>query len=587
MNCKFSILMMGSLVTAGTSAIFTSCGHTEKQTEESPNVIMVVTDDQGYGDLSVHGNPILKTPVLDKLHGQSVRLTDFHVAPMCAPTRGQLISGRDAMDNGCTAVCKGRSMVREELPTMAEIFKSSGYQTAHFGKWHMGDSYPYRPQDRGFDETIHHGAWGIGSIPDYFGNTYWDGKFNHNGEYLDYNGYCTDVWFDYTLDYINKWEKGDKPFFIYLPTNCPHSPHLCDDEYSDLYLKEGMDTVVAKFFGQIANIDENMARLLKILDTRGMTDNTILIYMSDNGTVKGEKVFNAGMRGKKTYPYEGGHRVPCFVRWPNGNIGEPRDIDVLTQCQDILPTLIDWCDLTKPENADFDGASLAPLFRNETEGFDDRILVVQYDNPWNEENTRAVMWKKWRLVKNKELYDLSVDPGQQNDIAADHPDIVKKLKEHYNAWHEDAMKGYNQKRYIHLGTKYQNPCMLYSSDWQGDYADNEWNLYEGDDIGAWDVIIEKAGRYEFTLSRWHPASGLALTDSFKYAENDYKGGLPIAQAKLKVGEYEETVKADPQQANVTFSFDLPKGKTKVETWFMDKEGKEICSAYYTNVIFVE
>ena len=575
--------MMGTIAGAGAACLMPSCQNSKKDISVKPNVILILTDDQGYGDLSVHGNPILKTPVLDSLHDLSVRFTDFHVSPMCSPSRGQLMTGRDAMDNGCTAVCLGRSMVREDLPYMADIFRASGYQTAHFGKWHMGDSYPYRPEDRGFDENISHGAWGIGSIADYFGNTYWKGKFHHNGEYLDYDKYCTNSWFDYTLDYLNSRKKGDKPFFIYLATNCPHAPHLCDDSYSDPYLAAGLDTVTAKFFGQIANIDENMERLLRNLDEKGLTDNTILIYLTDNGTERGEKVFNAGMRGKKTLPYEGGHRVPLFVRWPDGNIGIPRDISVLTECQDILPTLIDWCGLQQPKDAVFDGTSLAPLFKGETADFDDRILVVQYDNPYVPENNKAVMWKKWRLVKGNELYDLSTDPGQQNDIAEQHPEVVRKLEDYYNRWLEDALKGYNQTRYIHIGTEHENPCMLYSSDWQGSYADNAGNLFAGDAIGWWDVMVETAGTYEFTLSRWHPASGMALTDSYEVKKNVFRGSLPIAKAKIRVGDHEQTVETKAGQREVKFRLDLPAGPAKVETWFMDRDGKEICSAFYTGV----
>jgi len=581
MKIKFLLMMIVLLASVGFLSFLSSC-QAEKTQKEKPNVILILTDDQGYGDFSCHGNPVIKTPVLDKLHDQSIRFTDFHSSPMCSPTRGQLMTGRDAVDNACTAVCKGRSLVREDLPMMSDIFKASGYQTAHFGKWHMGDSYPFRPQDRGFDETIHHGAWGITSIADYYGNSYWKGKFNHNGNYEDFDEYCTDAWFDYMLKYINKWQEGDKPFFIYLPTNCPHAPHKCNDIYAEPYWEQGVDTVTARFFGQIANIDENMEGLLKTLDEKGIADNTILIYMSDNGTVQGENVYNAGMRGKKTYPYEGGHRVPLFVRWPGGNLGDPRDIDALTECQDILPTLIDWCGLNRPEDDAFDGTSLTPLFKGKTEGIDDRILVVQYDNPYQPEENKAVMWKKWRLVKSTELYDLSVDPGQKNDVAAEHPEIVKKLKDYYDAWLVDAMKGYNKTRYIHIGTEHQNPCMLFSNDWQGDYADNAWDLHAGNAFGAWDVIVEAAGKYEFTLSRWHPASGLALTDSSLF-NGKYQGGLPIAKARIKVGSQEQTVETKPGQSLVKFTMDLPEGATKVETWFLDKNDKEICGAFYTNV----
>ncbi|TWU43521.1 Arylsulfatase [Novipirellula aureliae] len=548
---------------------------------QRPNVILVLTDDQGYGDFSVHGNPVLQTPVLDKLHDRSIRFTDFHVAPMCTPTRAQLLTGRDAVDNGATAVCMGRSMPREDLPMMADIFKASGYRTAHFGKWHLGDSYPYRPQDRGFEESVTFGAFGIGSIADWYGNTYWSANFRHSGAMQRSEGYCTDVWFDMALDYLEDWKEGSDPFFLYLPTNCPHDPHLCDDRYSDPYLAKGIDPVVAKFFGQIANIDENMGRLLDRLDQSGLADNTLLIYMSDNGTAKGHSVFNAGMRGSKKDPYDGGHRVPLFIRWPSGNLGAPRDIETLTQCQDILPTLIDWCKLQIPKEADFDGSSLAPLLSEDPDALNDRMLVVEYDNPYRPGDNKAVMWKKWRLVKGRELYDISVDPGQATDVAGKHPEVVRHMQSYYQQWKQEAMQGYNQKRLIHLGSEAQNPLMLYSSDWQGDYADNINNLVAGDRIGSWDVSVEQPGMYEFTLSRWHPASGLALTESIKDARGRGRGAIPVKQARLKIGAFDQTVSTTADQTDVKFRVELPKGNHKVETWLMDADGQPLCSAYYT------
>ena len=194
------------------------------------NVILVMTDDQGYGDLSCHGNPVLKTPNLDKLYEECIRFTDFHVAPMCTPTRGQLLTGRDAMDNGATFVCLGRSMIRQELPTMADMFVGEGYRTGLFGKWHLGDSYPHRPIDRGFQEVVRHGAWGITSIADYFGNDYFNDIYKHNGKHEAYSGYCTDVWFREAMNWMKERHHADENFFCYIPTNVPHRPHWVADE---------------------------------------------------------------------------------------------------------------------------------------------------------------------------------------------------------------------------------------------------------------------------------------------------------------------------------------------------------------------
>lgn len=542
-----------------------------------PNVILILTDDQGYGDLSCHGNPILKTPVLDRLQAESVRFTDFHSAPMCTPTRSQILTGRDAMDNGATMICMGRSMVRPELPTMANIFADSGYRTVHFGKWHLGDSYPYRPHDRGFQHSVHHGAWGITSIADYFGNDYWDDTFRVNNSVQKFDGYCTDVWFNLAIDYIQKSKETSTPFFMYLANNCPHAPHWVDDRYSEPYANKGLLPAVQKFFGQIANIDENMGRLLKTLDETELANDTILIYTTDNGTVRGYNVFNAGMRGHKTEMWEGGHRVPLFVRWPNGKMGRPRDIDTLTQCQDLLPTLIDLCELNQPTNASFDGTSLAPLLQQNGD-LEKRMLVVSYGKEHKRKMT-TVMWEKWRLVGVEKLYNVAVDPHQDHDVAASNPDIVSKMTQHYESWWQDAKTGYEQPRRIILGSAKQNPITLYSPDWQGDYADNNGDLFAGNRNGYWDVTIDRAGTYEFTLTRWHPASKLALAAPLKG-----KGAVPIAKARLRIADFDEGKDLADNATEARFTCRLEPGNYPLRTNFLDAEGKERCGAYYTQVV---
>ena len=545
-------------------------------------MIIVLTDDQGYGDLSCHGNPILKTPNLDKLHQESVRFTDFHVAPMCTPTRGQLLTGRDAMANGATFVCMGRSMIRNDLTTMADIFASNGYHTGHFGKWHLGDSYPHSPQDRGFQETIHHGAWGITSIADYFGNDYWDDTYRHNHQFEEYQGYCTDVWFDEAMKYIKTRHAKKEPFFVYLPTNCPHSPHWVDDKYSEPYRRQGLGQKTAKFFGQIANIDENMGRLLTMLDRTGIAENTLLIYMTDNGTVAGHNVFNAGMRGRKTELWEGGHRVPCFMRWPAGNLGKPRDIDVLSECQDILPTLADLCGLDVPESMVSDGQSLGGLLRGKQNALMDRMLVVQYGSDNLEKWDSVVLWNKWRLMKGRELYDVGADTHQDKDVAADHSDIVSAMRDYYERWWAGTYPQFKQPRYIHLGSEKANPVMLYSCDWKGSYADNFGNLAAGNHIGSWDVLVERRGQYRITLSRWHPAADSALDAPLEDPRGKGKA-VPIAKARIKVGNVDISRPTVSGQKQVSFTVRLEAGETQLSTWFYDGDGKELCSAYYTRV----
>jgi len=308
-----------------------------------PNVVLILTDDQGYGDLSCHGNPVLKTPYLDKLHDESVRLVDFHVAPMCTPTRSELLTGTAALRNGACCACSGRTFTRRGLPTMPEIFARSGYRTAIFGKWHLGDNYPHRPEDRGFQRTVYHLGWGITSTPDYFNNDYFDDFFRTDGALKHFPGYCTDVWFNQAMQWIEERRKAGEPFFVYLSTNAPHGPFFAPEEYKEPYKHLDRDT--AGFFAMVANIDHNVARLDEMLEATGLRENTLLIFMTDNGGTGGIKVYNAGMRGAKASLYEGGHRVPCFIRWPRGGLRAPGDVGAMVHVTDLLPTLVDLCGL--------------------------------------------------------------------------------------------------------------------------------------------------------------------------------------------------------------------------------------------------
>jgi len=291
-----------------------------------PNVILVLTDDQGYGDLSCHGNPVLKTPNLDRLYAESIRLTDFHVAPMCTPTRGELLSGVDCLRNGAMNVSSGRTPLRRELPTMADLFAEGGYVTGQFGKWHLGDNYPYRPQDRGFQESIWFPSSHIPSAADYWNNDYFDDVYRHNGRREPFQGYCTDVFFSEAVRWMRGCAERKEPFFCYVPLNAAHSPLFVPDKYREPY--RGQPRNVASFFGMIANIDENMGKLDVFLRECGLRENTILIFMTDNGGTVGVNVFNAGMRGRKIDLYDGGHRVPCFLRWPAGKLRPAGDVAV-------------------------------------------------------------------------------------------------------------------------------------------------------------------------------------------------------------------------------------------------------------------
>ena len=554
------------------------------QTSRLPNVILIITDDQGYGDLSVHGNPVLKTPHMDRLHGESVRFTDFHVAPMCSPTRGQLMTGIDAMRNGCTAVCQGRSMMHSDLPTMADFFADSGYATGHFGKWHLGDSYPHRPQDRGFQETIHHRAWGITSLADYWQNTYFDPVLEHNGVDKPYKGYCTDIFFAESMKWIDRQQAAGKPFFLYLATNTPHVPNVCPNQYSAPYKGQHEGKPVPDtFYGMIANLDENLGKLEAFLYWKGLRDNTLLIFMSDNGTQssQAQAIHNAGMRAKKTSVYEGGHRVPCFVRWPDGKLKHGNDVAELTQVQDLLPTLIELCGLdTAAKSTAFNGTSLAGLLKGGGAKLPDRKLVIQYRTsgaPWD---PAVVLWRKWRLVAGKQLYHVGDDPGQTTDVAANHPEVVQAMAAHYDAWHVEAKPLFDRPRWITIGSEKAPSSILYAQDWTGDYCDNRGGLTQARAKGYWNVIVDRAGIYELELRRWPRESEKALTEGFNGPNDTSPSARPITAANLQISGANYTLDAKPGSTRVSFRVKLPAGKTQLATHLLDSDDRTLCSAIY-------
>ncbi len=539
-----------------------------------PNVILVLTDDQGYGDFSCHGNPVLRTPNIDRMHGQSLRLTDFHAAPMCTPTRGEIMTGLDALRNKARHVCGGLTMLRTDVPTMADVFAAGGYRTGLFGKWHLGDSYPYLPQNRGFQEVVHHKSWGVTSAADYWGNDYFDDTYYHNGKLQKYEGYCNDVWFREATKWIRTCATAGEPFFCYLPTNVPHGPALVAPEYAAPYKKPG---VPANFFGMIANLDENMGKLMAMLDETGLADNTILIFMTDNGGTGGVKTFNAGMRDGKTSLYDGGHRVPCFIRWPAGKLRGPGDIDELTTCQDLLPTLIDLCGLKPPAGARFDGTSLADLLRGSQTALPDRMIVVQYHieiPKWN----ATVMWKKWRLVKGEELFDIATDPGQKTNIAEKHPDVVKAMRDHYERWWAEVEPIAQEPCYVHIGSEQENPVRLTCADWHMVYADNFGHLQQKIN-SYWNLLVKRDGDYEFAVSRWPPEAGAALDAALTHPTGQGKA-LPIAKARLKIGDFDQSKPAAPGDKSVIFTVPLKAGRTRLQTWFYDQSGHELCGAFY-------
>jgi arylsulfatase len=339
----------------------------------------------------------------------------------------------------------------------------------------------------------------------------------------------------------------------------------------------------------IANLDENMGRLDRFLRETGLRDDTIVIFMHDNGGTAGVKLFNAGMRGHKTEYYEGGHRAACFVRWPGGRLRPPGDIGELTQVQDVLPTLVDLCGLAPPPGAAFDGTSLAGLLRGRAEELPDRMLVVQYGQRpvrWDS----AVLWKKWRLVKGGELYDLRADPGQTEDVAAQHRGILAMMRGHYEAWWAGVEPRLDDLSPVSIGADEENPVTLTAADWANVYCDNMQNLRAGvERNGPWHLLAEKDGTYEISLRRWPREADAPIAGgvpAFKAVDGGLPAGkaLPVARVRLRIGDVDESRAVGPLDKEVTFSVPLKAGTAMtMQTWLLDAGGRELCGAYFAYV----
>ena len=425
---------------------------------QRPNVILVITDDQGYGPVGRHGHPWIRTPHLDALYDRSVRFTRFLVSPTCSPTRAAIMTGRHPLKNGVSHTILERERLTLEATILPQVLKTAGYTSGIFGKWHLGDEDPYQPHKRGFDEAFIHGAGGIGqayncSCADAPGNKYFDPVIRHNGSFVKTSGYCTDIFFTAALGWIKAVKDKDAPFFAYITTNAPHGPFIAPPSNTKRFTDLGFGGRQAGFYGMIENIDENMGRLQDKLEEWKLSENTILIFMSDNGMTgggggrpgkdlaKGYPFFNAGQKGLKGSVDEGGVRVPFFVRW-DGRYA-PRDISRVSAHIDILPTLAAVAGAKLPPNQ-VEGRSLLPLLLGQKIRIPDRYLFSQKARwPTGSEpnkhqwNNFAVRNDRYRLV-GQQLFDLLADPGQKTDVAARHPGVVKEMRSAYDKFWKEA-----------------------------------------------------------------------------------------------------------------------------------------------------
>lgn len=424
-----------------------------------PNIIFLFTDDQGYGDVSGNGNPVLKTPNLDRIRSEGVRFTDFHVSPTCSPSRSVLFTGRHEFKNGVTHTILERERLTLSATTLAQVLQSAGYRTGIFGKWHLGDEPEYQPNRRGFDEVYIHGGGGIGQIypgscGDAPNNQYFDPTILHNGVFEKTQGYCTDLFYAQAMKWIDGQRSKNQPFFAYVPTNTPHAPLNARPEDKAIYEGKGLAPNVESFFGMIHNIDQNVGRLLTQLDQWGIARNTLVVFMNDNGGTQGTGVYNAGMRGTKGTAWLGGTRASSFWRWP-GTL-QPNDCEALTAHLDFFPTIaeIAGAKLSDELKKQVDGRSLVPLLSNTKAEWPDRTLFTHMgrwskgaDPNQSKYKVCSVRTKKWHLVSdtkggaapNWELFDIDSDFGETRNVADQNPSVVKDLEKAFDRFWDEAL----------------------------------------------------------------------------------------------------------------------------------------------------
>jgi arylsulfatase A-like enzyme len=569
---------------------------------QKPNIILIMTDDQGYGDLAIHGNPWIKTPEMDKLYGESVRLTDFHVGTTCSPTRAGLITGRNCNEVGVWHTIIGRNFLRQGELTIADILKENGYRTGIFGKWHLGDNYPYLPQYRGFEESVVHGGGGVGQTPDFWNNDYFDDTYFRNGEPEKFKGYCTDIWFREATTFIES--KKDEPFFCYITPNAPHGPYHVPQQYIDIYA--GNDSIPnPNFYGMITNIDENLGMLRQKLEELEIADNTILVFMTDNGTSSGVKLdengyptgigYNAGMRGKKGSPYEGGHRVPFFIHWKGGGLAHDEDIAHIASYTDVVPTLLDLCNIEHNPTIPFEGESFKSLLLDPSSQWKSRTLITDTQRKeflvkWKD---ASIMNDDYRLIRGEELYDYKSDPGQTTNVAEQFPEVVKEMRNEYEQWWDRVSQRSEEINPIPIG--FNDEAVRLTShdihtDNKGQPAWHQIHVRNNrSPEGFWIIEVEEKGKYSIDVHRYPRETGVGFNEAIPIGDkidggNPLPEGLPIdvSTIEIKIGEQIEYITVGNEAKKASFEVELDKGEAELSTTIIDKSDKRV-GAYYVYI----
>lgn len=578
-----------------------------------PNVIFVMPDDVSHNAFSYYKENGPQTPHIDQLAEESVRLTDFHVSPSCSPTRAALLTGRPSDVVGVWHTINGRNMLRADEITMADIFKANGYATGLFFKWHLGDNYPFRPKDRGFEYVAWIKGGGTGQQPDYWGNTNNDASMWVNDELVKMTdeddgiegAFTTNFFFNRAMEFMDESIEKNKPFFAYIPTATAHAPHV---------LPPDARCGVSAFMGTVENLDKNMGRLIKYLEDKGIADNTVLIFTTDNGA-------STFLRGGKGSYYDGGTRVPCFVRWKSGGLGgdgKGRDLFALTAHIDWLPTFMDLLRLKdiedRPEKLKIRGQSFKPLlyedFPTVTDEYRNRAVTIndmwtEFPEKYKKLSVKKDVWdgddvvRKWRLVRESstsdwELYDVLDDIKQQENLIEndEYKEVVAELKQEYENWWQLVEERSDEYTRIIIGNTAEPEVALHAHDFHGTVTWNQANVMKGDKGSGFIAIeFEKAGSYHFDLRRWPKeiedettlSSGVSTA---VYDNTDTSVALDIASARIKIWNgdkvYVDTKKnADPNADGVSFSIDdLPLGPAFIQTWFYNSSGEMEGAVYY-------
>jgi arylsulfatase A-like enzyme len=524
MNQTFRALLLATFLLLGIKSF-------AQQKERSPNVILIITDDQGFGDLGFHDNPHINTPTLDAFAKESVRFTNFYVSPVCAPTRSSLMTGRYSLRTGVRDTYNGGAMMATSEITIAELLKSENYTTGIFGKWHLGDNYPMRPSDQGFDESLIHLSGGMGQVGDFTtffqgDRSYFDPVLWHNNEQQKYPGYCSDIFANEAIKFIEK--NKDQPFFTYLSFNAPHTPLQVPEEYYQKYkdidpsagfgedgrpfypMSESQKEDARKVYAMVENIDDNLNRLFQKLDDLGIADNTLVIFMTDNGPQ--QRRYVAGLKGLKGDVAQGGVRAQFFIRFPAAFKGN-RDINALAAHIDVMPTLADLCGFEVPNDREIDGISMLPLIQGNLNSSIDRSFFSYWTRKYPERYENISIQKSgWKLIgktsfdseiEDFELYNLKDDPYELSDLSASESPKALELKSELDGVFEELTQEKNllNQPLIEIGNPKENPVFLNRND-----ASGERGIWAQEDVfGYWNVKIE-SGTYDIRFKFVKPVS---------------------------------------------------------------------------------